>query len=282
MKDKNEIRKKEKLAAQKKSQNVDWGATLSRNAAAFGNKLYFETLPGIKEYILEHWIKMIVLVVSSTQTFSLVKFFAPTWAFWLPYVAVLLIEGATPYWQYREAEADAADGNVDDKVKNKQETIANRMVWVGLVAVCLTMIAGALIEVSNSEVLSSILKPNESVTGLFGWLAIIGVFLFGAIQMYADWQYRRHDPKMSMAREHRAELRTLDRQRQRTINAGEQFTMKYEAAELRRGYNRNAKKVGSQRANIQLRKVLNEQQVDDEQEEEITNDGPLTKNRKKK
>ena len=239
-----------KKDAKEKIQNsdkADFGSRITNGLANFKSDLLNIFIPNTKEYLLVHWIKIIVLVASATQTYALIKFFAPAWAWWLPIIAVLLTEGATPFWQWRESEADAADGSVDDKEKNKQERIANGMVWTGLVAVCSTMVAGALIEVSNSEQLSAILKPNESVTGALGWIAIIGVFLFGAIQMWADWQYKRADPMLMIQRENRATMRTLDRRRMQAIYRGEEHTTKIEARTISRNYRTLGKKIGTKR-----------------------------------
>jgi hypothetical protein len=243
---------------------ADLGSRFTNGLANFSQNFFKVFVPNAKEYIVEHWIKIIVLIASATQTYSLIKFFAPAWAWWLPVVAVLLTEGATPFWQWREAEADAADGNVDDVEMNKQETIANGMVWTGLVAVCVTMIAGALIQVSNSEVLSRILKPNEAVTGALGWTAIVGVFLFGAVQMWADWQYHRADPMLTLERENRAKMRLLNRRRTAAIYRGEERTTKFEARAITKNYNTQSKVLGAKRGNERFRKATAASNTDNE------------------
>lgn len=248
---------------------ADLGSRISNGLANFSQNFFHVFIPNTKDYIIAHWIKIIVLVVSATQTFSLIKFFAPVWAWWLPIVAVLLTEGATPFWQWRESEADAADGNVDDIEKNKQERIANSMVWTGLIAVSTTMIAGALIQVSNSEVLSAILKPNEQITGALGWLAIVGVFLFGSVQMWADWQYKRNDPMLTLERENRANMRLLTRRRTSAIYRGEERTTKVEARTITQNYNKQSKSLGAKRGNERFQRATEESNFDDKKDDDV-------------
>jgi len=58
------------------------------------------------KFLADHWMTVVILGVSSTQTYSLVNGFAPDWAFWLPALGVCLMEGGYLYWRWREYEAD--------------------------------------------------------------------------------------------------------------------------------------------------------------------------------
>jgi len=69
-------------------------------------------------YLLDHFIQLVVVAVSATQTYYLISSVAPQWALWLPVFAVLLMEGGYLFWMWREFEADIADGSLSDKEKN--------------------------------------------------------------------------------------------------------------------------------------------------------------------
>jgi hypothetical protein len=230
----------------------------TRGAAAvndFMEKLAFIWYPATLKYVKEQWIKLIVLVMSATMTFSLLNYLAPAWAWWLPYIAILLVEGSIPFWQIRELNADAADGDVEDEEKNAQEKLANAMVWTGLTLMVVTMIGGALIEVGDSEVLSKVLKPNAGVTRFMGWSSLIGVFIFGAIQVWADWQYKRLDPMNELMREGRARMRKLDRVNQRAILQGEEKVTKAAVRNIRKEFNKIAPVAGANRARQRMKSV---------------------------
>lgn len=199
------------------------------------------------KWVKYNWLKAMVLIASATQTFALIHFFAPEWAFWLPYIGVMLMEGAIPLWQEREENADAADGSIDDKEKNAQERIANGMIWVCIFMSAITMVGGALVEVSTSQ-MTDILKPNAQVTSAMGWASIVGIFLLGSLHLVFDWRFRRADPFRKLEREHRAALRAFERKRRKAVLDGEELTIKTELNHLRHLYRQGARSIGRSRA----------------------------------
>jgi hypothetical protein len=246
---------KRKKGLIEKETKLDFGARATHVVGDFIQKVLFIWYPAVMKYVKEQWIKLIVLVMSATMTFSLLNYLAPPWAWWLPYIAILLVEGSIPFWQIRELNADAADGDVEDEEKNAQEKLANAMVWTGLTLMVVTMIGGALIEVGDSEVLSKVLKPNAGVTGFMGWSSLIGVFIFGAIQVWADWQYKRLDPMNELMREGRARMRKLDRTNQRAILQGEEKVTKAAVRNIRKEFNKIAPVAGANRARQRMKGV---------------------------
>lgn len=169
-----------------------------------------DTVKRFMSYAMENWITIVVLVLSATQTFTLVDYFAPEWAIWLPFVGVAMMEGGFLYWKWREMEADAADGSIDDVEKNEQEKKANFMVYVTLGMSVVTMLAGALLEVGQSALSQYLSAPG--MTAFMGWIAITGIFVLAGLHLFMDWQYHRTDPDVKMAREHRAAMRKAGRQ----------------------------------------------------------------------
>lgn len=210
--------------------------------------------PDIITYVKANWIKLLVLIASATQTYSLVGYVAPEWAWWLPLIGVLLMEGAVPYWQQFEEMADIADGVKDDVKKNAQERLANVMVWLTILMSAVTMVAGAVIEVADSEKLSKFMKPDAGTTAFLGWLAIIGIFLLGTVHLIAHWQYKRLDPALIIARENRQAVRSMQRETMRAINKGNQDVLKHERREIRQSFRTNAKKMGKTRARKAIKK----------------------------
>lgn len=194
-------------------------------------------------YIKEEWIKVMGLALSATQTFVMVHYFAPEWAWWLPYVAIVLLEGGVPYWQWREEEADMADGSVEDSKRNEQEKIANAMIWICLLLIGVTVMAGVFIEVTESR-LSEILVINPSLMNVFGWTSLTGIFTLVVLHVFADWRYKRADPVLMIERDSRQKERAIDKERRLALANGRLDIAKREAKfieqKLRRGANRTA------------------------------------------
>lgn len=248
----------EKKVNNRRFQETDFGKSVTNFFASAGTSIVEFSIMfyiNARAYITQNWIKLIVLIASSTQTFALLSYVAPPWAWWLPYIGILLIEGSIPFWQVKEYNADMADGNLEDTEKNAQEKLANKMVWSGLVVMAVTMIAGLFIEVSDSEKLSAILKPDERTTAFISWVSMIGIFLFGAVQVYADWQYKRKDPFLLLEKEKRAGQRALTRKQIRTINKGEEEIQKHQTRATIRSYREAGKRIGTARAEKHMKTV---------------------------
>jgi hypothetical protein len=150
--------------------------------------------------VRENWIVNGSLVLSATQTYALFAHIAPRF-FWLPFAAIALIEGGVKYWQWREYEADAADGSIGDTSKNAQETIANAMVWATVGTSIVTMFGGLFAEIASADVLAIVADETLS-----NWAALISVgfvFVLLAAHIVADWQYRSSDPEVIVEREFR-------------------------------------------------------------------------------
>lgn len=220
-----------------------------RNKTDFGSELS-DNFKGFGVYLVDHFIQLVVVGVSATQTYFLVNQIAPRWATWLPLLGVLLMEGGYLFWMWREFEADIADGSLRDVEKNAQEKIANRMVYVTLFLSVLTMLAGGLLEIAQSDLLAVLQIPV-----LANWLAlgaISGIFLLAGIHLFADWRYRRADPDVSLDRIHRAEMRRLRRMKQQAFLSGEEKVTEEEVQHTRELYIANKKQLGQGRANDQF------------------------------
>ena len=205
-------------------------------------------------YLADHWITVIILGVSSTQTYYLVSTFSPDWASWLPLLGVGLMEGGYLYWRWREYESDPLD--LQGKgVSNKQEGIANIMVYLTLGASVLTMLAGAALEVANSDIAFILAIPDmEMYLGLF---AVTCIFLLAGGHLYADWQYRRNDPDAVMERNFREESRKLTRDRRRADIDGEKIILNGRNEELRRLYGANGANMGKNKAAEEFEVLVN-------------------------
>jgi len=200
------------------------------------------------KWITDNWLKSMVLIASATQTFALISFFAPAWAFWLPFIGVMLMEGAVPIWQAREQMADEQEGKgLSEKEKAAQERIANIMVWLCIFMTATTMIGGALVEVSTGQ-MAKILKPNETITAFMGWASIVGIFLLGSTHLIADWRYRRLDPMFKMKQEFRREQRRLLRIKNKVKLQDEAREQRYELKRLRELSRKEAPKRGRKKA----------------------------------
>jgi hypothetical protein len=173
-----------------------------------------------------------------------VSLFAPEWAGWLPALGVCLMEGGFLYWRWREYEADPLeDGKTNT---NKQEEIANRMVYLTLIASVLTMLAGALLEIAKSDLAYILTIPNmENVFGLF---AVFAIFVLAGAHLYADWQYRRNDPDASQERGFREQTRLLLRQKRQAEIEGAEIVAKGRNAELRRMFAEKGQGMGQTQA----------------------------------
>lgn len=198
-------------------------------------------------YVFDHWMTLVVLAVSATQTYYLVARFAPVWATWLASLGVCLMEGGFVYWRWREYEADIADGDLADKQKNKQEAIANRMVWITLLTSVFTMLAGAFMEIAESDLAGLLSDPFIANTA--GLLAIVAIFLLAGLHLYHDWQYRRYDPDVVMERGWRAEQRKMDRERHKAELEGEGIVLNGRNAQLREFYGQKGQAIGRGQAN---------------------------------
>jgi len=199
-------------------------------------------------FLMDHFIQLVVVGVSSTQTFFLIQTIAPDWAVWLPVFAVLLMEGGYLFWMWREFEADISDGSLADVDMNEQERIANRMVYITLALSVLTMLAGGFLEIAQSD-LSSILASFPVLANWLALGAIAGIFILGGIHLFSDWRYRRADPDVALSRMHRANMRKLSRQRQEVHAKGEESVTLEEVKHTADLYNQNKQKIGTQRAN---------------------------------
>lgn len=205
-------------------------------------------------YLLDHWMTVVILGVSATQTYYLVSTFSPDWALWLPILGVGLMEGGFLYWRWREYEADPLD--IQGKgVSNSQEGIANAMVYLTLFASVLTMLAGATLEIANSD-LAFILTIPDMETYL-GLASVIAIFLLAGGHLYADWQYRRNDPDAVMERGFREDVRKLERDRRKANIEGEKIVMDGRNNELRRLYNANGENIGKGKASDEFERIAN-------------------------
>ena len=206
------------------------------------------------KYLLDHWMTVVILGVSATQTYYLVNKFAPEWALWLPALGVCLMEGGYLYWRWREYEADPVD---DGKTNtNKQESIANVMVYLTLSASVLTMLAGASLEISQSD-LAYILQTVPNMENYLGLFAVICIFLLAGGHLYADWQYRRNDPDAIMEREFRENERQLERDRRKANIDGQKIVMEGRNNELRRLYGANGENMGRSKAAEDFEAIAN-------------------------
>jgi len=206
-------------------------------------------------YLLDHWMTVVILGVSATQTYFLVSTFSPEWALWLPALGVCLMEGGYLYWRWREYEADPLD--VQGKgVSNKQEEIANVMVYLTLGASVLTMLAGAALEIGQSD-LAYILQTVPNLETYLGLFAVTCIFLLAGGHLYADWQYRRNDPDAVMERNFREEERKLTRDRRRADIDGEKIILTGRNEELRRLYGANGANMGKNKAAEEFEALVN-------------------------
>jgi len=205
------------------------------------------------KFLIDHWMTVVILGVSSTQTYFLVSTFAPEWALWLPALGVCLMEGGYLYWRWREYEADPLeDGKTNT---NKQEEIANIMVYLTLFASVLTMLAGATIEIANSDMAYLLTIPNmETYLGL---AAVVCIFLLAGAHLFADWQYRRNDPDAKLEREFRGEERELTREKRLAEIDGQKIVMKGRNAELRRLYGEKGTDMGVIDATNEFAEIAN-------------------------
>jgi uncharacterized membrane protein len=183
----------------------------------------------------------------------MVDFFAPEWAFWLPFVAIAVMEGGVIMWEYLEEVADMADGNVEDTEKNAQERIAAFMVWVSLAMSGLTMIAGVFIEVTQSR-LSEMLTPNPALLNFFGWAALTGIFLLVTLNLFMEWRYKRSDPIRIMERENRQKERMANRLARQAELEGQVRIAQKEAEFLRKRYKRASTRIGYGKAKERFEK----------------------------
>jgi len=218
---------------------------MNKNKVDFGSEVG-ETFKGFGGYIVDHFIQLVVVAVSATQTYFLVSQIAPRWATWLPVLGVLLMEGGYLFWMWREFEADIADGSLKDIEKNAQEKIANRMVYVTLGLSVLTMLAGALLEVAQSDLLALLAVPY--LANFMALIAISSIFVLAGVHLFADWRYRRADPDIALDRQHRANVRDLRRKKQVAINQGEEQITDEEVGETQRLYRDRKQSIGKQRA----------------------------------
>lgn len=216
------------------SKKTDFGAEMTDTSKLFGS------------FLIDHFIQLVVVGVSATQTYFLVSQIAPKWATWLPVLGVLLMEGGYLFWMWREFEADIADGSLKDIEKNAQEKIANRMVYVTLGLSVLTMLAGGLLEIAHSDLLAVLEVPQFA--NILALLAISGVFVLAGIHLFADWRYRRADPDVAINRVHRMRMRELYRKQQAAVMDGEEKVTQVEVEETQRLYSANKGALGHSRA----------------------------------
>lgn len=217
------------------SKKTDFGAEITDNGREFG------------KFALDHFIQLVVVGVSATQTYFLVSQIAPNWATWLPVLGVLLMEGGYLFWMWREFEADIADGSLQDVEKNAQEKIANRMVYVTLGLSVLTMLAGGLLEIAQSDLLAILAVP--AFANIVALIAISGIFVLAGVHLFADWRYRRADPDVALNRVHRMKMRGLHRKQQEAVLSGEEEVTKEEVTHTQQLYTANKEKIGKNRAN---------------------------------
>jgi len=220
---------------------IDAGSEALDKGRAFGS------------YMIDHFIQLVVVGVSATQTYFLVSQIAPQWATWLPVLGVLLMEGGYLFWMWREFEADIADGNLPDVEMNAQEKIANRMVYVTLILSVVTMLAGGFIEITQSDLLATLNVPEFA--NLLALIAISGIFVLAGIHLFADWRYRRSDPDVALNRVHRMQMRKLRRQQQGAVLKGEEDVTQEEVAHTQQLYTANKKQMGESRANQKFETV---------------------------
>lgn len=209
----------------------------------------FENATRFAKYLFDHWMTVVILCVSATQTFYLVDIFNPEWAAWLPFLGVCLMEGGYLYWRWREYEADPLDvqgkGN-----SNKQEEIANWMVYITLASSGFTMIAGAFLEIANADV--QIFLSDPGFANMMGLFAIALIFLLAVAQLYADWQYRRYDPDAVLAREYRKAERELDRERWKADHEGQKIVMRGRNQRLSAMYSEKGEGIGARQAEAEF------------------------------
>jgi len=204
-------------------------------------------------FLVDHWMTVVILGVSSTQTYFLVGTFAPKWALWLPALGVCLMEGGYLYWRWREYEADPIDDGRTNT--NKQESIANTMVYLTLSASVLTMLAGATIEIAQSDMAYLLTIPNMEV--YLGLLAVVCIFVLAGGHLYADWQYRRNDPDAALERDFREQTRKLTRDKRTAEIEGEKIVMKGRNAELARLYGEKGAQMGQNKAIDEFEAIAN-------------------------
>jgi hypothetical protein len=205
-----------------------------------------DVLKDLMSYVGDHFIQLVVVAVSATQTYYLVSQIAPRWAMWLPGLGVLLMEGGYMFWMWREFEADIADGSLKDIEKNAQERIANRMVYITLGLSVLTMLAGGLLEIAQSDLLELLAVPVWA--NVVALIAISGIFVLAGIHLFADWRYRRADPDVFLERDHRKTMRELRRKRDRAAMTGEEQITDEEIKTAQGLYNSKKEEIGRQRA----------------------------------
>ncbi len=214
---------------------TDFGAEMSDTGKEFG------------KFLLDHFIQLVVVGVSATQTYFLVSQIAPKWAHWLPPLGVLLMEGGYLFWMWREFEADIADGSLKDIEKNAQEKIANKMVYATLGLSVLTMLAGGLLEIAQSDLLAVL--ANQGLANSLALVAISSIFVLAGIHLFADWRYRRADPDEALDRIHRMKMRQLRRLQQGAILGGEEKVTQEEVQYTQQLYDANKDRLGRGRAN---------------------------------
>lgn len=208
-----------------------------------------ETADNVKmfwDYLKDHFIQLVVVGVSATQTYFLVSQIAPGWATWLPILGVLLMEGGYLFWMWREFEADISDGSLADIEKNAQEKIANRMVYITLGLSIVTMLAGGLLEIAQSDLLAILAVPTFA--NIVALIAIGGIFVLAGIHLFADWRYRRADPDIALDRVHRMKMRELRRKQQGAVLDGEEKVTEEEVDHTKQLYSSNKRKLGQDRA----------------------------------
>lgn len=205
-------------------------------------------------YLIDHWMTVVILGVSATQTYYLVSTFAPAWAAWLPWLGVCLMEGGYLYWRWREYEADPIDDG--KKNTNKQEEIANIMVYLTLGSSVLTMLAGATLEIGQSD-MAYLLQTIPNLSTYLGLFAVVCIFVLAGGHLYADWQYRRNDPDAIMERNFREEQRKLTRDRRSADIEGEKIILNGRNEEIRRLYGANGTNMGKTKAAEEFEALAN-------------------------
>ena len=209
-------------------------------------------------YVRENWITVGMLAVSATQTYTLVSVFAPGYAFWLPALGVMLMEGGFLYWKWREQEADPLEDGKPDT--NEQEKIANIMVYVTLFVSIVTMLAGLFVEIANSEIAyytEWIVYGDMNVGNALAVVSMAFIFLLGAGHLFADWQYKKNDPQAILEREWRIEARALARSKRQADIEGQKIIMRGRNNELRRLYGEQGEALGALDATDEFRTIAN-------------------------
>jgi len=129
------------------------------------------------------------------------------------------------------------------------------MVYLTLFASVLTMLAGATIEIANSDMAYLLAIPNmETYLGLS---AVIVIFLLAGAHLFADWQYRRNDPDSALERDFRRETRELTRDKRTAEIDGEKIVLQGRNAELRRLFGENGANMGKSKAAQEFEAIAN-------------------------